>query len=73
MMTLASDMLTLIKVGFSMEDLVREGPMDSILEQILPPGKAIQSHAGLYSAMGWDDAYQEALYPLLSATFHRSV
>jgi hypothetical protein len=30
-------------------------------------------HAAHYSAMGWDNTYQEALHPCLSAIVHRTV
>jgi hypothetical protein len=71
MITLTSDKLAPIKRWFPMEDLVRHGPRRPTPKQITSPGdlaplrKIVQDRTGLYSAMGWDDAYQEALYPHL--------
>jgi hypothetical protein len=39
----------------------------------LPPGKAVQGHADLYSMTGRDDACQQALFPRLSSIIHRPV
>jgi hypothetical protein len=76
MITLTPDRLTLVKTGFSVKDLVHQGPGRSTPRQTVHPGgfiphkKAVQGSAGLYSAIGRDDTYQKALYPRLSATVH---
>jgi hypothetical protein len=79
MISLISDKLTLVKAGFSIKDSVHQGPKQSNTKVECPsrgfrtPKKAVQGHVGLYSTMGWDDAYQNALYPSLSATICRLV
>jgi hypothetical protein len=62
MITLASDKLALIKVGFSVKDQVHQGPKQSTSRQIVyfeefaAPRKVVQGHVGLYSAIGRDRA-----------------
>jgi hypothetical protein len=74
--TLTSDKLTLIKGRFSIKDLVHQGPRLPTPRQIAhpggfaPPEKKIKGHVGLYNATRWDDTYQNALYPHLSAIIH---
>jgi hypothetical protein len=79
MITLTSDKLTPIKVGFSIKDLVHQGPGWPMPRKIVhprgftPPGKAVKGRTILYSATGWDDSCQKALYPHLSARLRRPV
>jgi hypothetical protein len=62
-----------------MKDSVHQGSGWSTPKHITRPGglaslrNAIQGRTGLYSVMGWDDTYQEVVYPLLLATAHRLV
>jgi hypothetical protein len=77
MITLTPDKFDLLKAGFSVRDTVDQGPRRSTLRQIVhpeglaPPRKAVYGRADLYSTIGWDDACQRAMYPLLSAVVHR--
>jgi hypothetical protein len=79
MITLTLDKIAPVKAGFSIKDLVHQGPRQSTLRQIVrpegfaPSRKEVQGYADLYSRMGRDETSQEALYPHLSAIVHRPV
>jgi hypothetical protein len=77
--TLTSDKLTPDKGGVLHE---RSNPLgtqavstkvDRQPQGLAPPGKVLEDRTGLYSTTGWDDTCQEAMYPCLLATVHRSV
>jgi hypothetical protein len=71
MLTLTLDKLASIRLEFSMNDPVHQGPRWSTPKQIIYPGafavpeKAAYARTGVYSATGWDSTYQKALYPHL--------
>jgi hypothetical protein len=79
MITLTPDKFILVKMGFSIRDMVNQGPGRSTPRHIArpegfaTPRKVVYGHVGLHRVMGWDNAYQRALYPGLSVTVHRLV
>jgi hypothetical protein len=62
MITLTSDKHALVKAGFSIRDLVHQGPgqltphQEAHLRGFTPPGKAVGKSASLCGLMGWNSA-----------------